>query len=480
MSNGNSKNSKRSNEKKLESSVFDRMPPHNSDAEKGVIGSILLDPLICDDVTMILRHEDFYSESNRILYRHLQEMHSAGSGIDGTLLLEHLNQSDDLENVGGMAYLAEIASEVQIPAHAVHYAEIVRDKAILRDLIHTSGEILHDAFESEAAPREIISQAEEKIFSINDNRSTTQISDMQEVMYHALKIIDARAEKGTMDGIRTGFTKLDEMTTGLHPNELVILAARPSMGKTALAMNIADCAAVEQGQTTLVFSLEMAKTELAIRMICSRGKIEGSKLKTGFLNNRDRELLMRTSNELSAAPLYIDDTPGRTVTEIGAVARRLKRKQGLGLIVIDYLTLIEPDNQSDPRQEQVAKMARRLKGLARELAVPILCLAQLNRQAEAMKDNRPRLSHLRESGAIEQDADVVMFVHREEYYHKKEEAEDKNLAGKAEIIIAKQRNGPVGDVELAWLKEFTLFTNLADPHQEAYAEFASHQGEDEF
>jgi replicative DNA helicase len=281
---------------------------------------------------------------------------------------------------------------------------------------------------------------------------------------------------GGADGIPTGFSEIDAMTGGLHGSELIILAARPSMGKTAFATNIADHIAVEQKKTTIFFSLEMARVELAQRMLCCRGRVDAHKLRTGFLSSADTQALAKASGELALATLYIDDTPGRTVTEIGAVSRRLKRNDDLGLIVIDYLGLIEPDNPLDPRQEQVAKIARRLKGLARELQVPILCLSQLNRAAETTKDNRPRLSHLRESGAIEQDADVVMFVHREEYYHKREEAEEMGIVGQAEIIIAKQRNGPVGDVKLAWIGEYTLFANLADGAPEEYAEFTQYQG----
>jgi replicative DNA helicase len=287
-------------------------------------------------------------------------------------------------------------------------------------------------------------------------------------------------ENGGADGIPTGFTDIDSMTGGLHGSELLILAARPSMGKTAFATNIPDHVAVEQKNTTVVFSLEMARIELAQRMLCCRGRVDAHKFRTGMLTTADRQALAKASGELSAAPLFIDDTPGRTVTEIGAVARRIKRQEDLGLIVIDYLGLIEPDNPLDPRQEQVAKIARRLKGLARELNVPVLCLSQLNRAAEATKDNRPRLSHLRESGAIEQDADVVMFVHREEYYHKREEAEEMGIIGQAEIMIAKQRNGPVGDIKLAWIGEFTLFANLAESAPEEYAEFTQFQGGEDF
>ncbi len=250
------------------------------------------------------------------------------------------------------------------------------------------------------------------------------------------------------------------MTGGLHGSELVIIAGRPSMGKTALAANIADHVAIGQRLSTLFVSLEMSRLELAERMLCSHGRIDGHKLRNGFISPMDRNKLVEASGNMHEAPLFIDDTPSRTMTEIAATARRLKRREQLSLVVIDYLQLIEPDNMKDPRQEQVARIARRLKGMARELNVPVVCLAQLNRQAEASRDNRPRLSHLRESGAIEQDADVVMFVHRDEYYCTTEE-EKQRCAGQADIILAKQRNGPVGEVKVAWVQNYTRFENLA-------------------
>jgi len=466
--------------KRLEQILIERSPPHNLEAEIGVLGAILLNPLVCDDVTTILRADDFYADHHKTLYRHLQEMHTANTGIDITLLLNRLEQNAELENVGGYAYIAELMSRVAVTAHAVHYAEIVHDKAILRDLIHTGVAILSEAYESDQTPRQIVSRAEQKVFAINDSRSSTQAVSMDTIIHETLGILNTRSMRGGMDGVLTGFVDLDEMTAGLHPNELIILAARPSMGKTALATNIADNAAIVQRKSTLLFSLEMSKEELAIRMLGARARIDGNKFKSCFLSQAERARLATASAELAGASIHIDDTPGRTVTEIAAVARRLKRKQGLDLIIIDYLTLIQADNESDPRQEQVAKIARRLKGVARELQVPVLCLAQLNRQTEATKDNRPRLSHLRDSGAIEQDADVVMFVHREEYYHKREDAEDKGLIGKAEILIAKQRNGPVGDVPLAWMSEFTRFDNLAKSYQEGYTEFAPYASDESF
>ena len=458
---------------RVSSEILDRLPPQNLDAERGVLGSLLLDPVLCDEVALILRAEDFYADAHRKLYHHMITMHGEGGRLDTTLLVERLRQAGDLEAVGGTAFLAEILQAVPVAAHATYYARIVRDKSTLRSLIHASTEILRDAYDPTHNPRELVGRAEEKIFAVHDERSAEQVANMHDVLVDAFAHIDHRLKHGGATGIPTGFNDFDSLTGGLHDSELVILAARPSMGKTALATNIADHVAVESNVTTLMVSLEMARLELAQRMLCSRGRIDGHKFRAGYLSSEDREDLVKASAELSKAPLFIDDSPSRTVTEIAATARRLKRRNQLGLVVIDYLQLIEPENPSDPRQEQVAKIARRLKGLARELKVPVLCLAQLNRQAEVTKDNRPRMSHLRESGAIEQDADVVMFVHREEYYMSREESRERDLVGKAELIVAKQRNGPTDDVKLTWRQEFTRFENRA---VDRYDEFNDFQG----
>lgn len=454
---------------KVSSEILDRLPPQNLEAEMGVLGSVLLDPNLCDDVVMILRAEDFYADANQKLFGHIVQMHGEGNRVDTTLLVERLKGEGDFESVGGAAYLAETMNSVPVAAHAVHYAQIVRNKATLRSLIHASTEILRDAYDPTLEPKAMLGMAEEKIFAVHDQRSSDHVASMHDVLMDAMQHIDHRLEHGGATGLPTGFSDLDNLTGGLHDSELIILAARPSMGKTALATNIADYVTCEAGASALFVSLEMAQLELAQRMLCARGKIDGRKFRGGYLSGEDREELVKASSELSQARLYIDDTPSRTITEIAACARRLKRREDLGLIVIDYLQLIEPDNARDPRQEQVAKIARRLKGMARELAVPVLCLAQLNRQAEATKDNRPRLSHLRESGAIEQDADVVMFVHREEYFHTAEEAMERELTGKADLIISKQRNGPTGDVKLTWRQEYTKFEDQAA--QEPYNEF---------
>ncbi len=451
-----------------------RLPPQSMEAEKGVLGSLLLVPDLCDEVALILRPEDFYVDAHRCIAEHIFALHEQGKRVDITLLLDRLRTADQLDNIGGMAYLAEIAQSVPTAANAEYYARIVAEKATLRSLIFSATEIIRDVYESGDDPRHMLSKAEEKIFAIHDKRSGGDVVKLDAAVQEAFLQIDARL-KGDFSGVSSGFTDLDQLTGGLHPGELIILAARPSMGKTAFATNIAEHVAVDQKMATLFVSLEMSRTELAQRMLCARGEIPGEKFRSSFLSAEDRRELVEASAELSTAPLFIDDTPSRTVTEIAAAARRLKRKNSLSLLIIDYLQLIEPDNSNDPRQEQVAKMARRLKAMARELKIPVICLAQLNRLAELSKDNRPRLSHLRESGAIEQDADVVMFVHREEYYMSKEKKDDpafQHLKGIADIIIAKQRNGPIDDVRLAWFQQFTRFKDAPKRMYDDFEQFS--------
>jgi len=456
----------------VSSEILDRLPPQNLDAEKGVLGSLFLDPDMCDEVALVLRPDDFYADANQKLFAHLLAMHEEGTRIDTTLLVERLRSSGDIEAIGGVAYLGEVAQSVPFAHNAVHYANIVHDKATLRSLIHASTEILRDAYDSSADPAALVDQSEQKIFAVHDQRSADPVTNIHDLMLEAFERIDARMEGTAGVGVPSGFTDLDNLTGGLHDSELVILAARPGMGKTAMAINMAEYVTIKSNVPTLFVSLEMARLELAQRMLCSQGKIDASKFRRMILSGADRKDLVEASAKLSKAPFYVDDTPSRTVTQIAACARRLKRRQNLGMIVIDYLQLLQPDDPRDPRQEQVAKMARRLKILARELKIPVLCLSQLNRQVEAGRDNRPKLSHLRESGAIEQDADVVMFIHREEEHHSREEAQDLGIVGQADLIVAKQRNGPTGDVKLAWFNKYTRFEDLSQKPYEEFGEFS--------
>jgi len=458
------------------SEILDRQPPSSIEAEKAVLGSILLLPDACDDVALVIKPEDFYDPANGKIYSHILDMHESGKRVDVTLLVDLLKTAGDYEQVGGAAYIAECGNSVPTAANATYYSEIVRDKSTLRNLIEASTDILRDAYEQSTAPRELLAQAESKVFGILEQKGGVNIASISQVLHDAMDRIDARMrDDQVLGGVESGLTELDNLLGGMHNSELIILAARPSMGKTALALNMAEHASMNANVGTLFVSLEMSSLELADRMLCSAARVDGQRLRNGTLSQEERHKLVEKAGQLSQAPLFIDDSPSRTMTEIAATARRLKRKDNLGLILIDYLQLIEPENSNDPRQEQVARIARRLKGMARELDVPVVCLAQLNRQAETTKDNRPRLSHLRESGAIEQDADVVMFVHREEYYRNTEE-EKAEVAGQAEIIVSKQRNGPIGDVKATWLHKFTRFTDTAHANYDEFDQYNAGDG----
>lgn len=449
--------------------LLERQLPQSVEAEKAVLCSLLLLPETADEVALLIKADDFFDDANRRIYKHLMTMRDDGAAIDVLLLIQRLKDAGEFDQIGGAGYLAELSDAVATAAHATYYAEIVSEKATLRGLIEASTDILKESYDPSVEPRQLLSRAEEKVFSILETKGKGQVSSIRDVLFEAMARIDNRMKHDyTAGGVESGFDDFDEMTGGMHGSEMIILAARPSMGKTALAMNMVENVAVNCNQPTLFVSLEMAALELGDRLLCSRAHVNGHRLRNGQITNEERQKLLQAAAEISNAPLYIDDTPSRTMTEIAAAARRIKRREGLSLIAIDYLQLIEPDNSRDPRQEQVAKIARRIKGLARELDVPVLCLAQLNRQTESSKDNKPQLSNLRESGAIEQDADVVMFIHREEYYCSSDE-ERELVRGEADLLIRKQRNGPVGDVKLTWLHDFTRFTNRA-PQQ--YSEFS--------
>jgi len=463
----------------IDLSVLEKAPPHDLDAERAVLGALLRQPDLCDDVVMVLRDpDDFYHDAHKRIFSHMKKMRSDNSAIDLLLLVNNLQSTDELDLIGGQAYLGELMTAVPISVHAVHYAKIVREKATLRKMIHAGSEIVRDAYAPETPVKDLLNKAASEMTSLCENQAVNQVTDMEALMEEFREYVELKAG-GRVDGIRTGFVDLDNLIEGFHPDELIILAARPSVGKTALALNIVENIAIGDKQTVLFVSLEMGKLDLAKRMICSRGKLDGQKLRKGLLGREEYNRLTDVASELGSTPLYIDDTPDRTATEISAVARRLKRKNDLKLIVIDYIGLITPDNATDVRQEQVAKIARRLKLLARELHIPVLCLAQLNRLAATEgkeKDEWPRLSQLRESGAIEQDADVVMFIHRRdmgmtpEEVDAKEAKTNRNIRNMADLIVAKQRNGPTGHIELVFSREWSRFFSASEHHEQIYIE----------
>jgi replicative DNA helicase len=437
--------------------LFDRLPPQNLDAERSVLGSILLVNEAIDEVAEFLESDHFYGDAHRRIYAAILKLHDAGNrGIDPVTLGNELISRSELEEVGGVPYLAEVLESVPHAAHARYYANIVRDKWVQRSLIYACTEILRESYDAAGDTEELLQSAEKHIFQILEGQEETANFEIGNILIDAWDRINERLENdGSFSGLPTGFTDFDAKTNGLQPSELIILAARPSMGKTALACNWAVNIASTTGRGVLFFSLEQSRLELAERFLCIRSKINGHKLRSGDLDEAERHELMQASQELSEIPLFIDDKPGRTVGQMGAIARRLKRQHDIGLMIVDYLQFVEPEDRHAPREQQIAVITRRLKNIGKELGIPIVALAQLNRGVEMREDKRPRLADLRESGAIEQDADLVTFLHRPDAY------DPTDQPGVAEVIIAKHRSGPTGIIPLTWMPEFMRFENLS-------------------
>jgi replicative DNA helicase len=439
-----------------------KLPPQNLDAEKSVLGSMLHWNDSIDEVAAFLKPGHFYLDPHQRLFATICRLRDKGlAAIDAVTLAEELAREKQLEEVGGPAYLHEILEAVPHAWHIRYYADIVHEKYVQRSLISTCNEILHSCYDSGREADEILQEAEQKIFSILEQQEHDVKISIREILLDTFsRISDRMQSPGAVSGLATTFADVDHLTTGFQPSELIILAARPSMGKTALVCNWAEAIARTSGQAVLLFSLEQSKLELAERFLCMSAQIDGHKLRCGDIDDEQRRLLLDASHELSEIPIYIDDQPVRNTSQIGAIARRLKRRHNVGLLIIDYLQLVEPDDRRAPREQQIAQITRRLKQLSKELAIPVLALAQLNRGVELREDKRPRLADLRESGAIEQDADLVMFLHRPDAY----DPEDR--PGTAELLIAKHRSGPTGIVTLTWRKEFMRFESfspLAEP-----------------
>lgn len=445
--------------------IFDRAPPFDPEAEINVLGAAMLMPQVIDEVLLLLAADDFHDDAHRTIWEAIVSLNETSKGADPALLFDLLTKRGQADAVGGAAYLGKIINAVPHAAHAIYYAEIVAAKATLRRLIDASTEVLREAYADPEDVAGLVTRAESSFAAVSERGlGKSDLMDAATFMVKAMDELDDRLKgDGTLSdrGVATGYVRLDSLLRGGFRNaNLVVVAGRPSMGKTALAMNI-TANACRAGKVVYFQSLEMSYLELAERMLCAEGRVNSHRLANGTISQEDRMRLVTQVGDVSHWPLFIDDVATRTVSQIAAQARRLKRKRGgLDMVVIDYLQLIEPDNSKDPRQEQVAKMCRRLKILARELNVPVVILAQLNRQTEQSRDNRPRLSHLRESGAIEQDADVVLFPHRPGYYCDGDDA--KQWEGKAQLIVAKQRNGPTDEIDVAWLKDYTRFENLAE------------------
>ena len=465
MSDQSGKSSSRGRRKRFDSGKSDadqgvdaiRLPPQNLDAERGVLGSILLLNEAIDEIGESLRAEHFYSDAHQKIFAAIIRLYEEGvRGIDAITLAEELIRHNEFEIAGGAAYLHEILEAVPHAAHVRYYAKIVREKWMLRTLIYNCTEILAESYSLTEDVEELLQTAEKRIFSIMEQQTSTGNIAISDILIETFNRLDERMQTvGDVTGVTTGFTDLDQQTTGLQATELIILAARPSMGKTAFVCNVAEAVARKSGKGVLLFSLEQSNLELAERFLAITARINGHDLRSGNLTDAQRDLLYQASDELSRLPLFIDDKPGRTMTQVSAIARRLHRKNPLGVIIIDYLQLIEPDEKGIPREQQIAQISRRLKFLAKELRVPVIALAQLNRGVELREDKRPRLADLRESGSIEQDADMVMFLHRPDAY----DPEDR--PGEAEIVVAKHRSGPTGIVRLTWRKEYMRFENYS-------------------
>ena len=436
-----------------------RLPPQNLEAEQSILGGILLDNHALDSVLEILIHKDFYNESHRKIFATIVELSDRNEPIDLITLSNILKDKKQLDQVGGMAYLASLVDNVPSAANIAYYAKIVKEKAILRHLIGTATEILTKSYDTGAAVDEVLDEAEHAIFEIAENKIRPAFSPIKDIIKDSFKTIEKLFErKDLITGVPTGFAKIDDLTSGLQKSELIIVAGRPSMGKTAFALNIAQHAAMEAGIHVAIFSLEMSKEQLAMRMLSSEARVDSQRLRKGFLGETDWPKLTTAAGRLSEAPLFIDDTPAITVLEMKAKSRRLKAESGLGLIILDYLQLMRSGSFKDSREQEISEISRSLKALAKELNVPIVALSQLNRKVEDRTNRRPQMADLRESGAIEQDADVIAFIYRDEVYNKSEDNPEKGLA---EVIIGKQRNGPTGMAKLAFLEKYTCFENLA-------------------
>ncbi|MFI8576947.1 replicative DNA helicase [Rossellomorea aquimaris] len=435
----------------------DRIPPQNIEAEQAVLGAIFLEPSALTTTSEILIPEDFYRHSHQKIYNVMLNLGDGGKAVDLITVTEELAAAKELEDVGGVAYLSELAASVPTAANIEYYAKIVEEKSLLRRLIRTATDIASDGYAREDEVDALLGEAEKNIMEVAQRKNGGAFHNIKDVLVRTYDNIETLTNrKGDVTGISTGFADLDHLTAGFQRNDLIIVGARPSMGKTAFALNIAQNVAIKAKENVAIFSLEMGAEQLVMRMLCAEGNINAQNLRTGDLTDEDWRKLTMAMGSLSNAGIFIDDTPGIKVGEIRSKCRRLAQEHGLGMILIDYLQLIQGNGRSgENRQQEVSEISRSLKGLARELEVPVIALSQLSRGVEQRQDKRPMMSDIRESGSIEQDADIVAFLYREDYYDK--EAENKNII---EIIIAKQRNGPVGNVSLAFVKEYNKFVNL--------------------
>lgn len=445
----------------------DRVPPQNIEAEQSVLGAMLIEKEAIPKVMEILRDTDFYREAHRVIFNAMLELYNKNEAVDMITVTEILKRDNKLEDVGGIAYVTSLANAVPTAANVTHHASIIEEKSILRQLVSVSTQIASMGYEANDDVKNIIDSAESKILEISNRKKTADFTPINEIVLDSFKSIEAlMGNKNGLTGLPTGFEDLDNLTSGLHGSDFIILAARPSMGKTAFALNVVQNVAIRAAKkvggapkTVAFFSLEMSKEQLVQRMLCAEANIDSQRLRIGELRDEDWAMLINTADTLSSANIYIDDTAGITAMDMRSRARRLKAEHGLDLIVVDYLQLMQGSgkkNNSGDRQQEVSEISRSLKALARELDVPVIALSQLSRSVEARQVKRPMLSDLRESGSLEQDADIVAFLYREDYYNP--ETENKNIT---ELIIAKHRNGPVDTVNLFFHKQYTKFVGLS-------------------
>jgi len=440
----------------MEENILKRILPHSVEAEQSVIGSMIMDREAIVVASEIITGEDFYNKQYGVVFETMVELNDEGSPVDLITLQNRLREKDVPPEVSSLEFVRELVNAVPTSANIKYYANIVAEKSTLRKLIRLNEEIANTCYAGKESLEYILEDTEKRVFQLVQKRSADDYVPIRQVVLNAIdRIEQASKNKGSVTGIPTGFIDLDYRTAGMQPSDLVLIAARPSMGKTALALNIAQYVAFKKNMTVAVFSLEMSKEQLVNRMFSMESSVDAQKLRTGQLNDQEWERLIESAGVIGQSDLIIDDTPGISVSELRSKCRKYKLEHNLSMIIIDYLQLMTGSGKSDSRQQEVSDISRSLKAVARELSVPVLALSQLSRAVEQRPDHRPMLSDLRESGAIEQDADVVMFIYRDDYYN-----HDTEKKGISEIIIAKQRNGPIGTVELAWLPEYTKFANL--------------------
>ena len=436
--------------------------PHNIEAEQCVLGSMMIDKSSIAQALEVLNKEDFYKDAHQKIFNAILDLYQKDIAVDLVTVTENLQSKEKLESAGGITYISQVCSTVISTANLQSYIKIVKDKATLRKLIRASTDIIENSYNKQDDVEAIVDLAEKKIFNIGSNRNTSDFEAMSTVLERGfIEIEKIFNNKGGVTGIPSGFPELDAKTSGFQKGDMILVAARPSMGKTTFALNLAQYAALRCGKSIAIFSLEMSKEQLAYKLLCSEANVDMLKLRTGNLEDRDWENIAKASGPLSSAKIFIDDTAGISVMEMRSKCRRLKIENGIDMIIVDYLQLMSGSRGSESRQQEVSEISRSIKALAKEMECPVIALSQLSRAPEQRTDHRPMLSDLRESGSIEQDADLVMFLYRDEYYNK--ETEDKNVA---ECIIAKQRNGPTGTVKLAWLGQFSKFGRLDIVHQE--------------